>query len=839
MTENIVLSRLEAACMDRQGKKESNEIRFLCPAHDDHHPSARFNPGKKVWTCDVCGTGGGWQDLARRLGIDIEEKKPGKRNLQIVATYDYGGWGGFEPFQVVRQIDNDTGKKQFYQRRPAAGGGWKNGLGKGFITCLYHGDTLAEMIAIGKTVYVVEGEKDVDRLRSIGFVATCNPMGAGKWRTHYSQTLAGADLVIIPDNDDPGRAHAAAVKQSCRQHAARIRVLELPDLPEKGDVSDWLDAGGTPDRLEYLTGKTSEQAASTMPALLKELSKKYDVVDGMMCLYKSGKDYENMPVPLCNFNAWITEEVTRDDSITRQMFLKVKGELPGGRGLPEIEVNAKDFDSMNWVTPNWGIRAIVDPSQNSVGHLRTAIKARTNGALLHRTVYTHYGWREIDGEMVFLHGAGAVGRNDVVVDPPDGLSRYMLVIEPSGDPKVPIQKSIDFLNVAPLEVSIPLWTAMYLAPLTEIVPQASAFTLWIAARSGSYKSVLTALALSHFGNFDYQTLPAKWTGTANRLEELLFLAKDLPLPIDDYAPAADQNAKNKQEQAVERIVRSQGDRVSRVRMYAPPRPPRGLLITSGEELTSGYSRTARILYVELEKSTVELPLLTEAQNEQYFYCEAMTLYIDWIRRNWKELAGRLPKRFQELRNKATIQGGHARMPQMIAGLQLGLETVMDFVRDMKVLTDSYCNALQDDGHRIFVDLATRQAAAVEEQSAARRFIDLLSAMHASGKLRFRPKNESITGDISVPAPGTENIGWFEHDDNGKIVYYVNMEAAIEAIQKYSRAFVWGKDAVIKDLDREGKIIRQDTHLTYKIRVGDSTPRVVKLNNEKLDGLSWK
>jgi len=821
--------------MDRQGKKESNEIRFLCPAHDDHHPSARFNPGKKAWHCDVCGTGGGWQDLARRLGINIEEKK-GRQNFDIVATYDYGGWGGFEPFQVVRRIDRDTGKKSFYQRRPD-GAGWKYGLGKGFVTCLYHGDTLAEMIAIGKTVYVVEGEKDVDRLRSLGLVATCNPMGAGKWKTQYSQTLAGADLVIIPDNDDPGRAHAAAVMQNCRQHAARIRILELPDLSEKGDVSDWLDAGGTPDRLEYLTGKTSEQSAAVMPALLKELSKKYDVVEGMLCLYKSGKDYENMPVPLCNFNAWITEEVTRDDSITRQMFLKVKGELAGGRGLPEIEVNAKEFDSMNWVTPNWGIRAIVDPSQNSVGHLRTAIKARTNGAMMYRTVYTHYGWREIDGEMVFLHGAGAVGRNDVVVDPPDGLSRYMLVIEPSGDPKKSIQKSIDFMNIAPMEVTMPLWTAMYLAPLTEIVPQASAFTLWIAARSGSYKSVLTALALSHFGNFDYQTLPAKWTGTANRLEELLFLAKDLPLPIDDYAPAADQNAKNKQEQVVERIVRSQGDRVSRVRMYAPPRPPRGLLITSGEELTSGYSRTARILYVELEKSTVELHYLTEAQNEQYFYCDAMTRYIDWVRRNWKDLSARLPKRFLELRNAAGISGGHARMPQMIAGLQLGLETAMEFIRDMQVLTDSSCQNLLTDGQNIFKELATKQAAAVEEQSAARRFIELFSAMHASGKLRFQPKNANMTGDASIPAPGTENIGWFDYDDDNELIYYVNMEAAIEAIQKYSRGFVWGKDAVVKDLAREDKIERQGDRLMYKIRVGNSTPRVVKLKN--LDGLSWK
>ena len=98
----------------------------------------------------------------------------------------------------------------------------------------------------------MEGEKDADRLASLGFVATTNAGGAGKWRDEYSEYLRGRHVVIIPDNDEPGREHAAKVARSLQGIAASVRILELPNLPPKGDVSDWLDAGGVVDELLVL-----------------------------------------------------------------------------------------------------------------------------------------------------------------------------------------------------------------------------------------------------------------------------------------------------------------------------------------------------------------------------------------------------------------------------------------------------------------------------------------------------------------------------------------------------------------------------------------------------------
>ena len=91
-----------------------------------------------------------------------------------------------------------------------------------------------------------------------GLTATCNPMGAGKWRPDFNQYFEGKQVVILPDNDEPGRKHAESVARHLHGTAKSVKILELPGLPEKGDVSDWLAAGGTADQLFNLAEKAPE-----------------------------------------------------------------------------------------------------------------------------------------------------------------------------------------------------------------------------------------------------------------------------------------------------------------------------------------------------------------------------------------------------------------------------------------------------------------------------------------------------------------------------------------------------------------------------------------------------
>lgn len=156
-----------------------------------------------------------------------------------VAAYDYCDESGTLLYQSVRFKRND-GSKYFLQRRPDGKGGWIWKT-KDIRKVLYR---LPELLAADKeeTAYVVEGEKDVDNLAKIGMVATTNVSGAGKWLPEYNESLRGRNVIILPDNDLPGRKHASQVHKALTGIAASVGIAELPDLPEKGDVSDWLQA---------------------------------------------------------------------------------------------------------------------------------------------------------------------------------------------------------------------------------------------------------------------------------------------------------------------------------------------------------------------------------------------------------------------------------------------------------------------------------------------------------------------------------------------------------------------------------------------------------------------
>ena len=209
----------------------------LCPGHHDTKPSLSVKEvdGKILVQCFA---GCELNDILKPLGLKrkdlfLNNHKTKQGQREIEAIYHYTDANG-KPYEVVR-----TRPKGFYQRRLDGGNGYINNL-DGIVHTLYQQDKLRRAIEATTPIYCVEGEKDVDRLLSLGFIATTNPMGAGKWRDNYTETLQGADLIIIPDNDVSGRNHANNVAKACCGTAKRIRVLQL--LDDDKDVSDFLDS---------------------------------------------------------------------------------------------------------------------------------------------------------------------------------------------------------------------------------------------------------------------------------------------------------------------------------------------------------------------------------------------------------------------------------------------------------------------------------------------------------------------------------------------------------------------------------------------------------------------
>jgi predicted P-loop ATPase len=180
---------------------------------------------------------------------------------QIVATYDYHDEDGQLLYQVVRFTP-----KEFRQRRPDPESPdrwiWKLGDVR---RVLYHLDRLAEADR-ERTVYIVEGEKDVHALEELGLVATTNPQGAGKWPAVVdcaARALAGRNVIVIADADKKGRDHAADVLERLSGVAEQARIIELPGAK---DAADWVRSGGTAEQLEALA------AALPTPIPAAELS---------------------------------------------------------------------------------------------------------------------------------------------------------------------------------------------------------------------------------------------------------------------------------------------------------------------------------------------------------------------------------------------------------------------------------------------------------------------------------------------------------------------------------------------------------------------------------------
>jgi 5S rRNA maturation endonuclease (ribonuclease M5) len=138
-----------------------------------------------------------------------------------------------------------TPDKKFWQQRLTPEGEWANGLGD-TVRVLYRLAEVQGAVVSKKPIWVVEGEKDADRLHRMGLCATTNPGGAGKWLPHHTDTVAGAELHIVADKDEPGRNHAIQIRDACTPRGCRVTIWEAATGK---DVSDHLNAGHRIDEL--------------------------------------------------------------------------------------------------------------------------------------------------------------------------------------------------------------------------------------------------------------------------------------------------------------------------------------------------------------------------------------------------------------------------------------------------------------------------------------------------------------------------------------------------------------------------------------------------------------
>ena len=250
-TENYLLKQALAA-LEAMGKKVkprgANKWMAQCPAHNDQRPSLSITEGEGGRLLLHCFAGCTFESILDAMGLrkekaNMDNKQEMFEGKPITQKYPYCN----EDAELLYYTCRTTVKK-FPPQTPDG----KFGL-NGSRRVLYRLPELAEST---EQVFLVEGEKDVDRLRGIGLTATTNMGGSGAWRNEYAEVLRGRDIVIVPDNDDTGRKWCKAVESSLRGVAQSIKIVELPGLKKAQDVSDWLNNGGSRERLLEIVRQT-------------------------------------------------------------------------------------------------------------------------------------------------------------------------------------------------------------------------------------------------------------------------------------------------------------------------------------------------------------------------------------------------------------------------------------------------------------------------------------------------------------------------------------------------------------------------------------------------------
>lgn len=701
------------------------------------------------------------------------------------------------------------------------------------------------LVAGDPNLIIVEGQADAESLRQLGYssMALC---GVGNLPAYEIDRIRKRKTIYLAlDNDllKPDLAAEEREKIQRRTLDCTERLCEalgsltmiVSDLPCK-DMNEWLLNGLTGDVLKKqlqaakswldvlidqckslspmeldeavkrIAGHLSELPGTLQARYISLVEKKLDIsrhdLKSLMTHHeeKKGELYSEirerrlhfMGDPLGNFWARISHELMVDDGLNPPTVrYSVEGGLASGQALQPVQVEARAFDKLDWISDNWGMRPIITLPPGKSYVLVRAIKEVSMESVQREKLYTFTGWHDCDGERGFLTASGwlgAEGLNDQVrVDLGSNNLRHYALPNDEIDPEEAVRATLEFLQLGPRKVTAPLWAAMYAAPLTSLRPLNAVLSVYGTTQSG--KSTLAHLALTHFGTGfvqgrDYHA-PIDWTSTVTAIEAAMFLAKDVPLVIDDFAPQfsslAEARAMHKK---AHHVVRSVGNRSARGRSRADlsqqnTRFPRGLVIMTAENPLIGQSIVGRMLYVGVEPGDI-LPVagtsngaedkLTNLQGkaQQGLLAQAMKLYLKYLAENWGRIVTEFPvmvdRAAQVARDTANLQN---RLPDAYAVLAASQELAIRCFEEVQLISFAEADRLTAENNAALLTIIQKQAEQVAAESPIRKFFTAIESLLENGKVYLAPRTQV---DGSQPAINADLIGYYDPGVEQKVIY---------------------------------------------------------------------
>ena len=284
-------------------RQHGQQWRGHCPIHDGQDDNFAVEAATGFWFChSQCGRGGSVYDLEMTLSStdfraaanevrrivgrpalgEVERRPelkwglPGwshdylrekiekvelEKQWKHTALYPYFYPDGRFCYVKVRFTDKQN-HKTFRQWAVTPKLGWATRKRAGVEPLLYRWNTLAQ----ADEILIVNGEKAADRGHEVlGLCTTCLPDGEGKWQAAFTETFRDKIVRVVIDNDAKGEKHGKIIGQALFGVAREVKLIRLPDLPPKGDLWDWIEAGGTCEGLREFVDKAPLFEAASIP----------------------------------------------------------------------------------------------------------------------------------------------------------------------------------------------------------------------------------------------------------------------------------------------------------------------------------------------------------------------------------------------------------------------------------------------------------------------------------------------------------------------------------------------------------------------------------------------
>ena len=655
-----------------------------------------------------------------------------------------------------------------------------------------------------------------------------------------------ADMAAVYEMREGHVPSRAALSDAMMALTGKARNAEPDALPAaENAATELLDAHGiTPD----LDGWDSKDAARS-----------YEIRGGALGWHRPVRDGGTVWTPLATFDAEITEETVRDDGAEQTLTWTVRVAATDGRS-GQVQISPDQLGKpQQWAAKAAGVSALIMPGLSVADHLRVAVQSRST-AVTQRTVYTHTGWRQVDGRWAYLTSSGALGASgldeSVTVDL-GSLSDFALPgVDDARAVRDAVRESLALLELAPATVTVPWLAAVYRAPLP--VPPDCA--VWLYGKSGTFKTEQTALGQQHYGPaMNAKNLPGNWTSSANDLEATAFMLDGALFVVDDYSPDATKADAAKRAAAADRLIRGSANRAGRGRLRPdgtrrPVKRPRGQVVTSAEDVPPGAeSMRARTYVTKVRPGDVSKEKLTAAQKTAGLgiYAVAMAGYVRSLAVRYDDDVS-LPAALTAIRDgyrDAAQEDGHPRSAVNIASLALGWHEFLSFAEAIGTITAAERAGCWSCAWKALCEVGAEQESYRRDTDPVQVYLSAVRTLVTAGRAHVASVDggcpaeapvrwgwaEGMTAGQPLWLPRGDLIGWTDGAD-----LYLESSIAFRLAREHAEAegqpLTVSKRALHEHL-HERQLLASSPgkgHLTARRRLGGAQQTVVHLTVRTFD-----